>query len=61
MRPPKKIDVAVSPKKEIYNTKNLTNNSLRIKHILKLWYGLARTMKLVEYQTNEDCKKFQEN
>ena len=32
-----------------------------MKHILKLWYGVMRTMKSVEYQTADDCKKFEEN
>ena len=32
-----------------------------MKHSLKLWYGVTRTIKSVEYQMDEDCKKFKEN
>ena len=47
--------------KDANNKGYLTNICVRMKHILKLWYGVMRTMKSVEYQTSADCKKFEEN
>ena len=47
--------------KDANNKGCLANICVRMKHILKLWYGVMRTMKSVEYQTDEDCKKFEEN
>ena len=50
-----------SQKKDANNKGYLTNICVRMKHILKLWYGVMRTMKSAEYQTSADCKKFEEN
>ena len=53
---------AMQPKiKDANNKGYLTNICVRMKHILKLWYGVMRTMKSVEYQTAGDCKRFKEN
>ena len=45
--------------KDVNNKGYLTNICVRMKHVLKLWYGVMRTMKSVEYQTAEDCKRFE--
>ena len=47
--------------KDVNNKGYLTNICVRMKHILKLWYGVMRRMKSVDYQTDEDCKRFEEN
>ena len=53
---------AMQPKiKDVNNKTYLTNICVRMKHILKLWYGMMRTMKSVQYQTDDDCKKFEED
>ena len=53
---------AMQPKiKEVNNKSYLTNICVRMKHILKLWYGVMRTMKSVQYQTDDECKKFEED
>ena len=46
--------------KDANNRRYLNNTHLQIKHILKLWYKLMRTMKTVEYQTDNNCKKFKD-
>ena len=43
------------------NKKYLKNICVEMKNILKLWYKIMRTMKLVEYQNDEACLKFEEN
>ena len=47
--------------KDVNNKGYLTNICVRMKHIFKIWHGVIRTMKSVEYQTDEDCKRFEEN
>ena len=47
--------------KDANNKGYLTNICVRMKHILKLWYGVMRTMKSAEYQTDDDCKNLEEN
>ena len=53
---------AMLPKiKDADNRRYLNNTNIQMKHILKLWYELMRTMKSVEYQIDDNCKKFKEN
>ena len=53
---------ALLPKiKHADHARYLADTYLRMKYILKLWYGLMRTMKSVVFQTDDDCKKFEEN
>ena len=53
---------AMLPKiKDSDNISYLNNTCARMKHILRLWYELMRTMKSAEYQKDEDCERFEEN
>ena len=47
--------------KDANNRRYRSNTNIQMKHILKLWYELMRTMKSVEYQIDDTCEKFKEN
>ena len=47
---------AMKPKiKDVCNRKYLGDIEVAINHILRLWYKLMRTMKSVEFQSDEEC------
>ena len=56
------MTAAMLPKiKDNTNRQHLQAISVRMKPILSLWFELMKTMKSINYQTDEDCKKFEEN
>merc|ERR1711966_622211 len=56
------MSAGILPKiKDGTNRKYLQAINDRMKPILSLWFEIMKTMKSVDYQSDEDCKKFKEN